>query len=68
MVRSTSPLADLLGEEFHLTAVEGGTQLDWLMVARLTGLGRVLFSPTRALLVSLLNRSGRNLKALLRAC
>ncbi|MEZ4403720.1 MAG: SRPBCC family protein [Kofleriaceae bacterium] len=41
MVGSTSPLARQMAEDYRLTAVADGTQLDWLMAATPTTLGRV---------------------------
>ncbi len=55
MIGSTSPMATQMAEDYRLTAVDGGTRIDWTMAATPTGLGRAM----RPALTRVLGRMGR---------
>jgi uncharacterized protein YndB with AHSA1/START domain len=41
MIGTTSPLAAQMAEDYRLTAVDGGTRIDWVMAATPTTLGKL---------------------------
>lgn len=61
MVGTTSPMARQMAEDYRLTAVDGGTRLDWVMAATPTGLGRVAQPALRAIVRRMLLRAARRL-------
>jgi uncharacterized protein YndB with AHSA1/START domain len=65
MVKSTSPLAVQIAEDYRLTPDGGGTRLDWVLAARPTTIGRVAWTPTRLLLGSMFRKGGKTLEKLL---
>ena len=65
MVKSTSPLAVQIAEDYRLTPDGSGTRLDWVLAARPTTFGRIAWTPTKLLLGSMFRKGGKTLEKLL---
>lgn len=66
MIGTTAPMATQMAEDYQLTAVAGGTRLDWRMAATPTALGRVATPALRRIMVRLLTRAADRLDRQLR--
>lgn len=65
MIKSTSPLAVQIAEDYRLSPDGSGTQLDWVLAARPTTVGRIGWLPTKLLLGTMFDKGGRTLEKLL---
>jgi len=65
MIRSTSPLAVQIAEDYRLSADGRGTRLDWVLAAKPTTIGKIGWLPTKLLLGSMFRKGGRTLETLL---
>ncbi len=63
MIATSSPLVRQLAEDYRLTAVDGGTRLDWVMAATPTALGKVGMPVMRRIVSRLFVGAGRRLRA-----
>lgn len=63
MIGSTSPLVRQLAEDYRLTAVDGGTRLDWVMAATPTTIGKLGMPVMRRIMLRIFERAGRRLRA-----
>lgn len=66
MIGTTSPLATQMAEDYRLTAVDGGTRIDWVMAATPTTLGKVGKPALRQIGRRLFTGAARNLDRRLR--
>lgn len=65
MVKSTSPLAVQIAEDYQLSPDGSGTRLDWVLAATPTTFGRIAWVPTRLLMRSIFRKGGKTLETLL---
>lgn len=65
MIRSTSPLAVQIAEDYRLAPDGSGTRLDWVLAARPTTFGKLGWVPTKLLLGSMFRKGGKTLEKLL---
>jgi hypothetical protein len=61
MIGTTSPLVDAMAEDYRLSAVGGGTQLEWVLAARPTRLGNAVKPVLRAIIRRIGAGAGRRL-------
>lgn len=63
MIGTTSPLVRQLAEDYRLTAVDGGTRLDWVLAATPTTIGKASMPMMRVIMRRLFARAGKRLRA-----
>lgn len=66
MFETTSPLVTQLGEDYRLSPDGTGTQLDWVMAASPTTLGKIAWPGMKALMSNFFRRGGKKLEQHLR--
>lgn len=62
MTGSTSPMARQMAEDYRLTAIDGGTRLDWVLAVTPTIVGKAAMPVMRVLMRRLFARAGRRLR------
>ena len=62
MIGSTSPLVRHLAEDYKVSAVDGGTRLDWVMAATPTTLGKAGMPMMRVIMRRLFAKAGQRLR------
>ena len=62
MTGTTSPLVRLLAEDYRLSAVDGGTRIDWVMAATPTAIGKLGMPIMRRIVRGLFVGAGRRLR------